>query len=92
MDSYMIVAGAIACLGLSAAGSAFGTGFAASAAVGALAIVSLPMVGNYYLSDQLRGGGTIPWLYTASAVAAALFAIAAFLVLGIHFLSERDIS
>ena len=35
MDSYMIVAGAIACLGLSAAGSAFGTGFAASAAVGA---------------------------------------------------------
>ena len=31
----MIVAGAIACLGLSAAGSAFGTGFAASSAVGA---------------------------------------------------------
>ncbi len=31
----MIVSGAIACLGLSAAGSAFGTGFAASAAVGA---------------------------------------------------------
>ena len=31
----MIVAGAIACLGLAAAGSAFGTGFAASAAVGA---------------------------------------------------------
>ena len=31
----MIVAGAIACLGLSAAGSALGTGFAASAAVGA---------------------------------------------------------
>lgn len=35
MDPYMIVAGAIACLGLSAAGSAFGTGFAASSAVGA---------------------------------------------------------
>ena len=35
MDKYMIVAGAIACLGLSAAGSALGTGFAASAAVGA---------------------------------------------------------
>ena len=35
MDAYMIVAGAIACLGLSAAGSAVGTGFAASAAVGA---------------------------------------------------------
>ena len=32
---YMVVAGAIACLGLSAAGSAFGTGFAASSAVGA---------------------------------------------------------
>ena len=35
MDTYMIVAGAIACLGLSAAGSAFGTGYAAAAAVGA---------------------------------------------------------
>jgi len=34
-DTAMIVAGAIACLGLSGAGSAFGTGFAASAAVGA---------------------------------------------------------
>lgn len=31
----MIVAGAVACLGLSAAGSAFGTGLAAAAAVGA---------------------------------------------------------
>lgn len=34
MDA-MIVAGAVACLGVSAAGSAFGTGFAASAAIGA---------------------------------------------------------
>ena len=34
MDN-MVIAGAIACLGLSAAGSAFGTGFAASSAVGA---------------------------------------------------------
>ncbi len=34
MDAYMIIAGAIACLGLSAAGSALGTGFAAAAAVG----------------------------------------------------------
>lgn len=31
----MVISGAIACLGLSAAGSAFGTGFAATAAVGA---------------------------------------------------------
>ncbi|MBR2065725.1 MAG: V-type ATP synthase subunit K, partial [Kiritimatiellae bacterium] len=34
-DAAMIVAGAIACLGLAGAGSAFGTGFAAAAAVGA---------------------------------------------------------
>ena len=33
MDA-MVVSGAIACLGLSAAGSAFGTGFAAASAVG----------------------------------------------------------
>ena len=34
-DAAMIVAGAIACLGLAGAGSAFGTGFASAAAVGA---------------------------------------------------------
>ena len=34
-EAAMIIAGAVACLGLSAAGSAFGTGFAATAAVGA---------------------------------------------------------
>ena len=34
-NAAMIVAGAIACLGLSGAGSALGTGFAATAAVGA---------------------------------------------------------
>lgn len=34
-ETAMIVAGAVACLGLSGAGSAFGTGFAAAAAVGA---------------------------------------------------------
>ena len=34
-DAAMIVAGAIACMGLAGAGSAFGTGFASAAAVGA---------------------------------------------------------
>ena len=34
-EAAMIIAGAVACLGMSAAGSAFGTGFAATAAVGA---------------------------------------------------------
>ena len=34
-NTAMGIAGAVACLGLSATGSAFGTGFAASAAVGA---------------------------------------------------------
>ena len=33
-ETAMIIAGAVACLGMSAAGSAFGTGFAATAAVG----------------------------------------------------------
>ena len=34
-DAAMVVAGSIACLGLAGAGSAFGTGLAAAAAVGA---------------------------------------------------------
>lgn len=34
-ESAMVVAGAVACLGLAGAGSAFGTGFAAAGAVGA---------------------------------------------------------
>ena len=34
-ESAMVIAGAVACLGLAGTGSAFGTGYAASAAVGA---------------------------------------------------------
>ena len=34
-ETALVIAGSVACLGMSAAGSAFGTGFAASAAVGA---------------------------------------------------------
>jgi uncharacterized membrane protein len=62
MDSYMIVAGAIACLGLSAAGSAFGTGFAASAAVGASLMMLLGSFSSLLSVPQLLVGAAAAFL------------------------------
>ena len=55
-EAALVIAGAVACLGMSAAGSAFGTGFAASAAVGAwkkcyaalLGLVGAPITQTLY--------------------------------------------
>ena len=65
---------------------------AASACVGVTALVALPFIGNYYLADALSGGGTVGWATLALAVAAAAPAIAGFLLLGTHFLSEGDLT
>lgn len=62
----------------------------AACAVGALAAAFLPVVGNYYLPDALAKGGELPWGYVALAALAALPAIAAFLLAGIHFFNGKD--
>ena len=65
---------------------------AAASAAGAVLLVSLPAVGNYYMADALSKGGSIPWTYVGCAALAALPAILAFLFLGIHFINGRDVS
>lgn len=64
----------------------------ATALTGALFAAALPAAGNYYLPDALRSGASVPWGYVALAVAAALPAIALFILLGIHLLTGRDIT
>lgn len=75
-----------------AASAAFAVRLRAPAALSAVAAVvaaALPAFGNYYLSDALSGGGSVPWRYAGLAVAAVLPAIALFLWIGVRLLDER---
>jgi hypothetical protein len=85
---------ALPSLALLAASAAFAVRFKANVAStlsAAVAIMLLPALGNYCLSDALAQGGMIPWTYLACATAAALPAIAALLLLGVHFINGRDL-
>ena len=64
---------------------------AAAAATGAVVALALPAVGNYYLSDALANGGSVPWSYVALAAGAALPALLLFGALGLHFIGKRDV-
>ena len=64
---------------------------AAASAVGAVFALMLPAVGNYYLVDRLADGGAPSWAYVGLAAAVTLPAVAAFLLLGVHFINGRDI-
>ena len=80
---------------LLAASAAFAVRFranAAAAAVGVIAATGLPAVGNYYMSDALSRGGSVPWGYVAVASLAAVPAVLAFALLGIRFIGGRDVS
>ena len=84
---YPAVAILVACpaLVLLAASAAFALRFKANAAASAVGLVFaalLPSVGNYYLSDALTNGATIPLSYVLLAIAAAIPAVALFLFLG----------
>lgn len=63
----------------------------AVSAAGTIFVVMLPAVGNYYLSDALSNGGSVPWSYVGVAMLAAAPALAAFVLMGIHFMIGRDI-
>lgn len=62
----------------------FKANVAASLTFAAVAL-SLPFVGNYFMSEALSKGGEVSWGYVALASAAALPALAAFLLGGISF-------
>ena len=76
------------------AAAAFAIRFKANAsasAVGVVFLCLLPAVGNYYLVNALADGGTLSWGYVGLAVALLAPVVAAFLLLGIHFINGRDI-
>ena len=84
---YPAAAVLIACpaLVLLAASAAFALRFKANAAASAVGLVFaalLPSVGNYYLSDALTNGASVPLSYVLLTIAAAIPAIALFLLLG----------
>ena len=77
-----------------ASSAAFAVRFKANAATSLSALVAaamLPALGCYSLSDSLSNGGAIPAGYTALAFAALLPAVAAPLLMGIHFINGRDV-
>lgn len=79
---------------LLAASAAFAVRFRANAASSLSALVAaalIPALGSYCLSDALGSGGSVPPRYFALACAALLPAVAAALLLGVHFINGRDV-
>ncbi len=76
------------------ASAAFALRFSSNTASTLTAIATafvLPALGNYCLSDALADGGSVPWAYLAVAFMAVVPAVALFLLIGIHFINERDV-
>lgn len=55
-------------------------------------ILFLPALGNYYQTQALARGGSLPWSYVAAAFGAAVPFIAAFLLAGISLFRGRDVA
>ena len=62
---------------------------AAAACAGVLFAATLPFAGNYYLADSLSHGGSVSFATLSLSVAAAIPAIAAFLILGVKWTKEK---
>ena len=65
---------------------------AAAAAVGIVAALLVPAIGNYYMSDALANGGRMLWSYVGLAALATLPAVLLFALLGVHFTSRRGVA
>lgn len=63
---------------------------AAASAMAAVVVVSVPVIGNYYLSDALSSQKVIPWEYWLAALAGVVPALAAGLLLGVGFMLRKD--
>ncbi len=64
---------------------------AALSATGVLLALSLPALGNYYLSDVLAKGGSLAWSHVGLALIATAPLVAAFALVGIALLDGRDV-
>lgn len=54
-------------------------------------VLMLPMIGCYYLPDALTNGGEVAWSYVGLATLVAIPAFIAVTLIGINFISERDV-
>ena len=63
-----------------------------AAAAVLVAVLLLPAVGNYCLSDALSGGGTVPWSYVGLAALATAPAVLLFLLLGVFLMDRHELS
>ncbi len=63
----------------------------ALSATGILFVLSVPLLGDYYLSDVLAKGGSLAWGHVALAVVATAPLVAAFVWLGVALLEGRDV-
>ena len=62
---------------------------AAASAAGVLFAATLPFAGNYYLADSLSHGASLAPATVVLSVAAALPAMAAFIILGVKWTTEK---
>ncbi len=60
-------------------------------ATGFLFVLSVPLLGNYYLSDVLMKGGSLAWTHVACAMVVTAPLVAAFVLTGITLLERRDV-
>jgi ABC-type transport system involved in multi-copper enzyme maturation permease subunit len=58
----------------------------------ALLALSLPALGNYYLSETLSKGGSMEGLYAIYAIASAVPALLAALLSGIYLINSKDLT
>ncbi len=76
------------------AAAAFSVRFKANAAssfLGGLFIIALPSLGNYYMTEAVARGGSLPWSYVALAYLAVLPFVVMFLFLGVECFREKDV-
>lgn len=77
-----------------AASAAFAVRFRGNVAVAlaaAVAVLLLPVLGNYCLSDALAYGGDLPLGYVLAAFVAFAPAVAIFVLAGVYFINVQDV-
>lgn len=92
MPALMLAA--VPALALLASSAAFAVRFSGNAAMSlsvVVAVLILPTLGNYCLSDALANGGKVPPLYVVFAVLAMAPVVVSLLLLGVHFINGRDV-
>ena len=90
----VLVLSSIPAYAVLAASAAFAVRFRGNVAVAlaaAVAVLLLPVLGNYCLSDALAYGGDLPLGYVLAAFVAFAPAVAIFVLAGVYFINVQDV-